>query len=128
QREAIVQVEKAPDAATMLTLHAAHLRRVHERSARIALAVAQGAAADPIAADRWRQMNRNRTYAVQRVTETLLQKPGRKRGLRRKDVQASFWIALDCATYSTLTEQAPLPPSQYEAWLRRYYKETFLEP
>src|SRR6478672_12151520 len=82
QREAIAQIEQAPDAATMLTLHAAHLRRVHERSARIAFAVEQGAAADPIAADRWRQMNRNRTDAIQRVTETLLQKPGRRRGLR----------------------------------------------
>jgi AcrR family transcriptional regulator len=127
QRDAITQVEHAPDAATMLTLHAAHLRRVHERSARIALAVEQAAAADPIAADRWRQMNRNRTDAVQRATETLLQKPGRKRGLRRKDVQASFWIALDWATYRTLTEQAHLTPGEYEAWLRRYYKETFLD-
>src|SRR3954469_11966097 len=45
QREAIAQVERAPDAAAMLTLHAAHLRRVHERSAGIALAVEQAAAA-----------------------------------------------------------------------------------
>jgi AcrR family transcriptional regulator len=128
QREAIAQVEQAPDAATMLTLHAAHLRRVHERSARIAFAVEQGAAADPIAADRWRQMNRNRTAAIQQATETLLQKPGRKRGLKRQDVQASFWIALDWATYRTLTEQAHLTPAEYEAWLRRYYKAAFLEP
>src|SRR5690349_11251570 len=79
QREAITQVEQAPDAAAMLRLHAAHLRRVHERSARIAFAVEQAAPADPIAADRWRQMNRNRTAAIRRATETLLQKPGRRR-------------------------------------------------
>jgi AcrR family transcriptional regulator len=127
QREAITQVEQAPDAATMLRLHAAHLRRVHERSARIALAVEQAAAADPIAADRWREMNRNRAAAIERATETLLAKPGRKRGLRRQDVQASFWIALDWATYRTLTEQGQLTPDQYEAWLDRYYKATFLE-
>ena len=54
--------------------------------------------------------------------------PGRKRGLRRKDVQASFWVALDWSTYRTLTEQAHLTPDQYEAWLRRYYNVTFLEP
>ncbi len=128
QREAIAGVEQAPDATTMLTLHAAHLRRVHQRSARIAFAVEQAAAADPIAAERWREMNRNRTAAIERVTETLLQKPGRKRGLRRQEVRASFWIALDWATYRTLTEQAHLTPRQYEAWLLRYYKATFLEP
>jgi AcrR family transcriptional regulator len=128
ERDAIAQVEQAPDAKTMLTLHAAHLRRVHERSARIASAVEQAAATDPIAAERWRQMNRNRTAAIERATDTLLEKPGRKRGLRRPDVQASFWIAIDWATYRTLTEQAHLTPTQYEAWLRRYYKASFLEP
>jgi AcrR family transcriptional regulator len=127
QRETIAQVEHAPDAATMLRLHAAHLRRIHERSAKIALAVEQASAGDPVAADRWRQMNRNRTTAVERATETLLRMPGRKRGLRRQDVQASFWVALDWGTYRTLTEQARLTPDQYEAWLRSYYKATFLE-
>jgi AcrR family transcriptional regulator len=128
QREAIAQIEQAPDAETMLTLHAAHLRTVHERSARIAFAVEQAAAADPIAAERWRQMNRNRAAAVDRATETLLKLPGRKRGLRREEVQASFWVAFDWATYRTLTEQARLTPEHYEAWLTRYYRATFLEP
>jgi hypothetical protein len=45
-----------------------------------------------------------------------------------KGVEASFWIAIDRATYRTLTEQAHLTPAQYEAWLRRYYKASFLEP
>ena len=80
------------------------------------------------AAERWRQMNHNRAVAVKQATETLLQKPGRKRGLRRQDVEASFWVALDWGTYRTLTEQAHLTPTQYEGWLRNYYKATFLEP
>src|ERR1700745_1366538 len=98
----------------MRALHAAPLRRVHEGSARIAFAVEQAASTDAIAGERWRQMNRNRSDARQRATETLLRKPGRRRGLRRRDVQASFWIALDWATYRTLTEQAQLTPSEYE--------------
>ena len=127
RREAIAQVEAAADAATMLALHAAHLRRVHERSAAIARAVEQAAASDPIAAERWRQMNRNRASAIQRATETLMAMPGRKRGLRRRDVEATFWVALDWGTYRTLTEQAGLTPNQYEAWLRGYYKAIFLD-
>ena len=128
QREAIAEIEQAPDAATILMLHAAHLRRIHERSARIAFAVEQAAAADPTAADRWQQMNRNRSAAIREATDALLEKPGRRRRLRRKDVQASFWVALDWGTYRTLTEQAGLTPDQYEGWLRRNYKATFLEP
>ena len=127
QRDAIAQVEAASDAGTMLKLHAAHLRRTHERSARIAFVVEQAAATDPIAAERWREMNRNRAAAIRRATETLLSKPGRKRGLRRRDVEAAFWVALDWATYRTLTEQARLTPAEYEGWLRSYYRATFLE-
>ena len=73
-------------------------------------------------------MNHNRVVAIKQATETLVRKPGRKRGLRRRDVEASFWIALDWATYRTLTEQAHLTPTQYEGWLRNDYKATFLEP
>jgi AcrR family transcriptional regulator len=127
QRKSLAQVEQAPDAATMLELHAAHLRRIHERSAAIARAVEQAAAADPIAADRWQQMNHNRTVAIQHATETLLAAPGRRRGLRRQDVEATFWVALDWGTYRTLTEHANLTPNQYEAWLRRYYTAAFLD-
>ena len=128
QREAIAEIEHAADAATMLELHAAHVRRINERSAAIAGAVEQAAPADPIAAERWRQMNHNRTVAVRRATNTLLAAPGRKRGLRRQDVEATFWIALDWGTYRTLTEHANLTPNQYEAWLLRYYKAALLEP
>jgi AcrR family transcriptional regulator len=128
QREAIAQIEQAPDAATMLELHAAHIRRIHERSAAIARAVEQAAAADPIAADRWQQMNHNRTVAIERATETLLATPGRRRGLKEQDVTATFWVAHDWGTYRTLTEHAKLTPNQYEAWLHRYYKAAFLGP
>jgi AcrR family transcriptional regulator len=128
QRETIAHIEAAADAATMLARHAAHLRRVHERSAAIARAVEQAAASDPHAAELWAKMNRNRASAIQRATETLMALPERKRGLRRRDVEATFWVAIDWATYRTLTEQAKLTPDKYEAWLRRYYRAAFLEP
>jgi AcrR family transcriptional regulator len=126
-RERIAEVEAAPDAASMLRLHAAHLRHVHERSARIAFAVEQAAASDPIAAERWHEMNRNRAFAIERATEVLWGKPGRKPGLTKGDARASFWVALDWATYRTLTEHAHLTPDEYEAWLYRYYAGVLLE-
>jgi AcrR family transcriptional regulator len=50
QRKTIAQMERTPDAATMLELHAAHIRTVNERSARVAWAVEHATASDPTVA------------------------------------------------------------------------------
>lgn len=121
QREAVARMEAAASAATMLDLHASHLRAVNERSARLAWTVEHAAAADAHVAALWRQMNRNRAYGVRWASETLLAKPDRRPGLKRKDVQATFWVALDWGTYRTLTEHAGLSPHAFEQWLRGYY-------
>jgi AcrR family transcriptional regulator len=121
QRERIRKMEAAPDAAAMLQLHATHLREVNARSARIALVVEQAAAADSAAAAIWRQMNRNRGYAVRWATDTLWKKRGRRRGLTRTRATAAFWVALDWGTYTTLTERAGLDDDGFERWLQEYY-------
>ncbi len=126
EREGVTRIERAPDAATMLELHASHLRRINERSAAIAWAVEEAARDDPVVEALWRQMNDNRAFAVRWATATLLAKPGRRKGLRRRDIESTFWVALDWGTYRTLTLHAHLTPDQFEAWLRRYYREALL--
>jgi len=126
QREAVARMEAAHSAAAMLTLHAAHLRAINERSARLAWAIEQAAAVDPTVAQLWQQMNDNRTYAVRWATNTLLSKPDRRHGLHRRDVETTFWVALDWATYRTLTQHAHLTANQFEQWLRKYYASTLL--
>ncbi len=126
QRETVARIERAASAAAMLDLHASHVRRINERSARIAWVVEQAAADEPVVETLWEEMNRNRTFAVQWATKLLLAKPGRRCGLRRRDVEAAFWVALDWATYRTLSDYAHLAADEYEAWLRRYYKMVFL--
>jgi AcrR family transcriptional regulator len=128
QRDSVAEMEHAPDAATMLQLHAHHLRVINARSARIASVVENAAAAGGIVAALWNGMNRNREYAVDWATATLLTKRGRRRGLRRSDVRSTFWVALDWGTYRTLTERAGLDADGYETWLRRYYAATLLPP
>lgn len=122
RREAVARMEAAPTARAMLDLHASHLRQINQRSSRLASAVEQAAPADPAVATLWRGMNRNRTYAVNWATETLLAKPGRRRGLRRQEARSTFWVALDWNTYRTITEHAALSPDGFERWLRRYYR------
>jgi TetR/AcrR family transcriptional regulator, regulator of autoinduction and epiphytic fitness len=126
QRQAVARIEGAPDARTMLALHAAHLRAVNERSAGLAWTIEQAVPSDPAVADLWNQMNRNRKYAVGWATSTLLVKPGRRPRLRRRLVEATFWVALDWATYRTLTAHAGLSAGGYEEWLREYYASTLL--
>ena len=126
EREGVQRMERARDARAMLELHAAHLRRVNERSAQIAWAVEQAAPDDAVVDALWRQMNQNRAFAVRWAATTLLKKPGRRRGLRQRDVEATFWVALDWGTYRTLTRHGALTPDEFEAWLRRYYRATLL--
>ena len=92
----------------MLELHAAHLRAVNERSAGLAWTVEQAVPSDVAVARLWDQMNRNRTYAVGWAASTLLAKPGRLPRVRRRLVEATFWVALDWGTYRTLTAHAGL--------------------
>src|SRR5581483_5424205 len=120
ERESVLRMERAPDAVTFLELHAAHLRRVNERSAGIARALEQAASDDPVVASLWEWMNHNRAYAVGWAATTLLAKPGRRKGLRRRDVEATFWVALDWGTYRTLTGEAGLTADEFERWLRGY--------
>ncbi len=126
QRETVARIERAASAVEMLDLHAAHLRSVNGRSARIAWVVEQAAADDPLVEALWAEMNRNRAFAVRWATDLLLAKPGRRKGLRRRDVEAAFWVALDWGTYRTLSDHARVTPAGYEAWLRRYYRLVFL--
>lgn len=126
QRETVRAMEAAPDASTMLRLHAHHLRLINARSARIASVVEHAAAADPAVAALWQRMNRNRRYGVNWATDTFLKKRGRRRGLTRPRVASTFWVALDWGTYRTLTEQAALDDTAYENWLRDYYSAQLL--
>lgn len=127
RRPAVARIERAPTAAAMLDLHAAHLRTINERSADIAWVVEQASTNDPVVESLWSTMNHNRAYAVDWATTLLLTKPGRKKGLRRHDVETAFWVALDWATYRTLTRQAHLTAAEYENWLRRYYRLVLLQ-
>ncbi len=64
-REISTQMEAAPDAVSMLELHAGHLRAVHGRSAGLAFVVEQAAKSDGGVAALWRQMNKNRRDGVE---------------------------------------------------------------
>jgi AcrR family transcriptional regulator len=126
KREVTLQMEAAEDAASLLALHAAHIRAVNDRSARVAWAVEHAAATDAAAAELWRTMNENRRFGIGWATRTLLAKPGRDESLGPAEVERFFWVAFDWGTYRTLTTDAGLTADGFESWLRGYYRRVFL--
>ena len=125
QRPAVAAMRAAPDATAFLDLHARHIRTVNARSAGVAWAVEQ-AAAEPAVAPLWERMNGNRAFAVRFAATELLAKPGRRSRLRRREVEATFWTAIDWSTYRTLTRFAGLDDDAFESWLRGLYRAVFL--
>jgi len=123
-REITRQIEAAPDAISMLELHAAHLRGVHGRSAHLAFVVEQAAKSDKRVAALWRQMNDNRRDGVEWAARTLLEKPGVTH-LRAADVEKTFLVALDWGNYRLLTDQAGLSAKDYQHWILDYYLRMF---
>ncbi|MCZ7587653.1 MAG: hypothetical protein M5U27_02065 [Gaiella sp.] len=128
QREEVRRMEEAETAQELLDLHAAHLRRIVPRSARIVSVVEHSAAADPAVAELWRTLDQNRRTGVGWAADTLLRKRDRPSGLERPEVEAIFWVAVNWGTYRTLAELAGLDLDGYEAWLVRFYAATLLGP
>ena len=126
ERDVIARIEAAEDAGEMLELHAAHIRTVQQRSARVAWAVEHAAASDAAAADLWRTMNANRRFGIRWAAGTLLGKPGRDESLTPAEVETMFWVAFDWGTYRTLTTHAGLTPDEFQRWLGDYYRRVFL--
>jgi AcrR family transcriptional regulator len=124
-RPHIQEMESAPSAAEMLELHAAHLRRVNERSAAIAFVVEQAAPADAQVQSLWQQMNYNRLVGVRWAAETLLAKPGMDH-LAPEKLEPIFLVAFDWGTFRALTEVAGLTAGEYQAWLSSYYRKMLL--
>ena len=123
-RKVTAEMEAAPDAVSMLELHAAHLRGVHGRSAHLAFVVEQAAKADKGAAALWRKMNANRRGGVEWAARTLLAKPAVTH-LRLADVEKTFWVALDWGNYRLLTDYAKLSVEGYQQWVLDYYLRMF---
>jgi AcrR family transcriptional regulator len=123
-REISMQMEAAPDAISMLELHAAHLRGIHGRSAQLAFVVEQAAKSDKRVAALWRQMNENRRDGIDWAARTLLSKPGVTH-LRAADVEKTFWVALDWGNYRLLTDHARLSAQDYQQWILDYYLRMF---
>jgi AcrR family transcriptional regulator len=125
-RQAVQAERDAPDAATMLELHAGRSAAIASRSAHLAWVIETAATGDKRVADLWARMTQNLRFGVSTAAETLLQKPGVRADLTRQDAEDVFLIAMHWSTYRTLTGIGELRPEAIERWIRRYYERMLL--
>jgi AcrR family transcriptional regulator len=125
-RQAVQAERDAPDAATMLELHAGRSAAIASRSAHLAWVIETAATGDKRVADLWARMTHNLRFGVSTAAETLLQKPGVRADLTRQDAEDVLLIAMHWSTYRTLTGMGELRPEAIERWIRRYYERMLL--
>jgi AcrR family transcriptional regulator len=124
---AAVQAERdAPDAATMLELHARRSAGIASRSAHIAWVVESAAAGDEAVAELWARMTHNLRFGLDTAAETLLAKPGLRAGLTPEETREILLVAMHWATYRTLTGIGHLDVDAVAAWIKRYYRRMLL--
>jgi AcrR family transcriptional regulator len=125
-RESVAAVNAAPDAASMLDLHAHHTRSISQRAAAILWVAEQAAPSHPEAATLWAQNLDNRRTGARWAATTLLSKPGLPPQVRQRYAEEVFWIAIDPATYRSLTLGCALSPAGFESWIKTFYAKMLL--
>jgi AcrR family transcriptional regulator len=125
-RASVAAIQAAPDAPAMLDLHARHARAISQRAAPILWVAEQAAPAHPDIAKVWAQNNDNRRAGARWAATTLLTKPGLPPQISQRYAEEVFWIAIDPATYRSLTLGRGLSPSGFETWIRNFYSKMLL--
>src|SRR5215469_4891337 len=125
-RASVAALLAAPDASAMLSAHAHHTRSISSRAAPIFWVVEQAASAHPDIAGLWAQMSGNRRTGARLAAETLLTKPGLPPHVGQRYAEEVFWIAIDPATYRSLTLGRGLRPAGFESWIKNFYRKMLL--
>jgi AcrR family transcriptional regulator len=124
--EAARAIEGAPDAATMLDLHAALVSEINARAARICWAVETAVLSDARLAEIWEQLIETQLFALRRWAKILLEKPGVRVDLTLREAEETLLTATDWNTYRTLTTKGGMRPEEVQAWVTRCYRRMLL--
>ena len=124
--EARREIEAAPDAATMLELHAALACEINLRVARICWAVDTAVASDERLAAVGARLTESWRFGARWSAQVLLQKPGVRADLTAREAEATFLIAIDWSTYLALTTKGDMSPAEAQEWVTRYYRRMLL--
>jgi TetR/AcrR family transcriptional regulator, regulator of autoinduction and epiphytic fitness len=125
-RDSVAAMQDAPDALAMLRLHARHTCDINSRAALIFWVVEQAASDSKDMAALWAQMTENRRTGSHWAAVGLLAKPGLAPHVTQHYAEEVFWVAIDPATYRSLTLGRGFGLDDFEAWIRNYYEKMLL--
>jgi AcrR family transcriptional regulator len=124
--ESTREIERAPDAATMLELVSAAVSEINVRAARICWAVETAVASDERLAEVSARLTEAQLFAIRWSAEVLLQKPGVRADLTVSEAEETILAASDWNTYRTLTTKGDMTPEDAQAWVMRYFRRMLL--
>jgi AcrR family transcriptional regulator len=124
--EAAREIEEAPDAATMLELHAALVSEINARAARLCWAVETAVLSDERLTELWGRLTEAQLFALRHWAKILLRKPGVRADLTEREAEETLLTATDWNTYRTLTTKGNMKPGMVQAWVTRYYRRMLL--
>jgi AcrR family transcriptional regulator len=119
-------IELAPDATTMLELHAAMVTANNVRAARMCWALETAAPSEDGLAEIWARVTEAQKFGVHWSAEVLLGKPGVRTDLSLREAEEAFLTGTDWNTYRTLTTKGDMSPEEAQAWITRYYRRMLL--
>jgi AcrR family transcriptional regulator len=124
--EATRDMERAPDAATMLDLVVAAMSEANVRGGQLFCAVEAAVASDERLAEIWARLLESQRFAIRRWAEILLQKPGVRADLTLQEAEEILLLMCDWNVYRIFTTRRDMTPEQCEALMKRYYRRMLL--
>lgn len=117
QRPAVRRMAEETDPRRLLELHAATQPGIHARTAPYNRVLAEAAAADPLLADIWHQLEAERLAGMWRLAQRLHALGALKAGLSVESARDILWTVNSHAVYDLLVIERGWSPERYRDWI-----------
>ena len=115
-RPFVADIRALPDARDKLARYAAHLVEIHARQARVMLALAGAATADPEAAAIWRKNLDDRYRGMTGLAAELVGTGQVRADHTVATVADVLWLAMDVRNFDFLVRERGWPPERFQRW------------
>jgi TetR/AcrR family transcriptional regulator of autoinduction and epiphytic fitness len=116
ERAFVAEVRALPGLRDKLARYATHLVEVHARQARVMLALAGAATADPEAAAIWRKHLDDRRRGMTMFAAELVGAGEVRPGHTADTVADVLWLAMDVRNYDFLVRERGWPAGRFHRW------------
>ena len=116
ERQFVAEIRQLPALRDKLSRYATHLVEIHTRQARVMLALAGAATADPEAAAIWRKHLDDRHRGMTMFAAELVATGQTRAGHTVDTVADVLWLAMDVRNFDFLVRERGWPPDRFHRW------------